>query len=114
MFVTKEKQKKIIVQTLKAIKCDICGENILDKKKHEETGFASLKFMRSTIQQIKEGTAAENYSECESSDFCETCYKKIVSLIEKLGAKIPSYYFKESEPNEDDFIIELFVGDDDQ
>jgi protein-arginine kinase activator protein McsA len=109
MFVTKTITQKVETEKLENIKCDICGRNLVKgKDKEQEIAVASIRLSRATIESVKE-SGFDNPSECESSDFCEKCYKKIIEFVKKkLGGKVPSYYYSEDQSIEET-LKELFL-----
>lgn len=107
MLITKERSEKLIVESLDNIKCDICNKNILKGKNDEDqVTVASLRLTTSYVDTIKE-EGFNSPTKCETSDFCEGCYGKIVKFIKELGGKIPSYYFSGDEEIHD-LIKDLF------
>lgn len=97
MFITKEKITKVKTDELEEIKCDLCNRNLLKSKDdNDEIAVATLKFSKQYKDTVKEEGFQVPIS-CETSDFCEPCYKKIMKIIKNLGAKIPSFYFSGDE-----------------
>jgi hypothetical protein len=107
MFITKTISQKLETEQLENIKCDICGRNLVKGKDDEENvAVATFRFSHTTIESVRE-KGFEEPLKCESSDFCEKCYKKIMEFIKKLGGKVPSYYFSEEQGMEE-VLNELF------
>ncbi len=108
MFITETITEKIETEKLENIKCDICERNLVKGKDEEaELAVATIRFSRTTIESVKE-SGFDNPNECESSDFCEKCYKKVIEFIKKLGGKVPSYYYSEDQGIEET-LKELFL-----
>lgn len=108
MFITETITEKIETEKLKNIKCDICKRNLVKgKDEEEEIVVATIRLSQTTIKSVKE-SGFDNPVECESSDFCEKCYKKIIEFIKKLGGKVPSYYYSEDQDIEET-LKELFL-----
>lgn len=101
MFVTKTITHKIETENLDNIKCDICGRNLIKgKENNEEISVANLRFSRSTVKLVKASGGFDDPFECESSDFCEKCYKKVLEFLKKMGGKVPSYYYSDDQAEE--------------
>ena len=114
MLSKKEIEITGIREELNEIQCDLCQKKLLAKKEDDdELAVAHLMFFRGEVGDAKQNGTSEA-PECETSDFCEDCYIKIKKFLTKLGAKIPSYYVSESEPEFEDAFFEIFLPSDDE
>ena len=92
MFEKITKYEKVEYEVLKSIKCDVCQVNILKNKQDcDKICVATIIYSKCNIEDVRSGSF-ENAFERESTDLCNKCYMKIVSILRKMGGKIPSYW----------------------
>lgn len=109
MIKLKKNIQEIIVDEVVGVSCDVCSKNISE----DSLGLAkvsSLMLFKGPSEIIE--NRFENYSECETTDLCSSCYDKTVGFLKSIctsGQNIPSYTENadEEEDDIDDYLSDM-------